>query len=132
MQIDHKINIKKVQAILALEPPELYSHFIKKAAGWGKIWGLYNEGWATTKSIDGAIILPVWPELEYAILMATDCWETFKPKEIELEEVLSDMIPYLRTQKISLGVFYRQNFGSVACTLDEFEIDLKAELEKYT
>jgi hypothetical protein len=126
------VNAKQLDAVLRLPAPKKYSHFIKKAVGWGKIWGLYNEGWAMTELSDGTMILPIWPEVEYAERCIGGEWRDFTPKSIGIDEVLDSMIPMLQNNGVLPGVFFSTESGSVEVSLDEFERDLRAELSRYS
>ena len=125
------VSQKQVQAIIKLHAPKRYNHFIKKVVGWKELWGLYDDGWAMSESNNGEPIFPLWPEKEYAELCISGVWSNYKPKPIELNEVLDNVIPMLREKCILPGVFFTMGNGSVNCSLDEFESDLREELSKY-
>lgn len=122
---------KQIEAVLKLPAPRRYTHFVKKAVGWGSVWGLYSDGWAMSVAPNGSPVLPIWPEREYAEQCVTGEWAAYEPRSIELEEVLEEMIPTLRTRGILLGVFLSAENGSIDCTLDQFEADLRNELARY-
>ena len=126
------VNAKQMEAVLKLPAPVRYSHFIKKVVGWGKMWGLYSDGWAMSDAPDGKAVLPLWPERAYAERMIAGEWSTYEPRSIEIDEALDRMIPMLRERGILPGVFFDAELGSVDCTLDELENDLRAELSKYS
>jgi hypothetical protein len=125
-------NEKQIEAILRLPAPQRYSHFIKKVAGWGRMWGLYSDGWAMSEAPNGALVLPLWPEREYAERCVGGDWSAFEPRPIELDEVLTKMIPMLRERGILPGVFFSPEGGSIDCSLDQLETDLRAEMDKYS
>lgn len=125
------ISQKQIDAILNLPPPKRYSHFIKKVVGWGKVWALYDDGWALSETDGGETVFPLWPEKEYADLCATAEWANYKSEAIELDELLGSLIPVLRQKGILPGVFFTLDGGSVNVTLDQLEKDLREELTKY-
>ncbi|MCR9628583.1 DUF2750 domain-containing protein [Vibrio antiquarius] len=125
------INQKQIEAVLQLPAPKRYSHFIKKVVGWKKVWALYNDGWALSETDDETLILPLWPEKEYADLCISGDWSAYEARSIDLEEVLDDMLPMLRERKILPGVFFTMEDGSVNATVDQLESDLITELSKY-
>ncbi len=125
------VSAKQIEAILMLPPPKRYSHFIKKVVGWGKMWGLYADGWAMSEAPDGSLVFPLWPEREYAELCVGGDWSAHRPKEIELKDALENMLPMLRERKIHPGVFFIADQGSINVTHDELERDLRTELLKY-
>ena len=123
---------KQIEAVLNLPAPARYSHFIKKVVGWGKMWGLYSDGWAMSEAPDGRPVLPLWPEREYAERSIAGEWSAYEPKSIEIDEALDRMIPMLRERGILAGVFFDAEVGSVDCTLDQLESDLRSELQNYS
>jgi hypothetical protein len=125
------ISQKQIEAILKLPAPQRYDHFIKKVVGWGKLWGLCEDGWAMSETDEGEPVLPLWPEREYAQLSATDIWASYAPREIELEEFLEDVLPSLREQGVHPGVFFVPDKGSIDIDIDQLEKDLREELSKY-
>lgn len=125
------VSQKQIEAILALPAPKRYSHFIKKAVGWKKVWALYNDGWAMSETSEGVLVFPIWPEREYAELCISGEWESYEPEPIDIDDVLGDMIPMLRERNILPGVFFTMHDGSVDIDVDRFEADLKLELAKY-
>ncbi len=126
------VNPKQIESVLNLSAPKRYNHFIKKVVGWKRLWALYDGGWALSESENGELILPLWPEKEYADLCVSGEWSNYVPTSIELDEVLESMIPMLREKGVSPGVFFTTKDGSVNASVDELESDLKEELSKYT
>jgi hypothetical protein len=125
------VSAKQMEAILMLPPPKRYSHFIKRVVSLGGIWGLYDEGWAMSEAPDGSPVLPLWPAKEYAERCIGGEWSAYKPRAIELDDVLENLIPSLRERGVSPGVFFDVNQGSINATIDELERDLRTELQKY-
>lgn len=125
------VKTQQIEAVLKLPAPVRYSHFIKKVVGWGRMWGLYSDGWAMATSPDGGDVLPLWPERAYAERSKNGEWLNFEPKPIELSEALEQMIPMLRERGILPGVFFDADVGSIACTMDQLESDLRTEMHKY-
>lgn len=125
------VNAKQLESVLALSPPKRYDHFIKKVVGWKRMWGLYSDGWAMSETPDGTPILPLWPEREYAERCVNGEWATYEPRAIELDDALDNMVPMLREKGVLPGVFFDPERGSISCTVDELERDLRTELEKY-
>jgi hypothetical protein len=121
------ISKTQVDAILRLSPPKRYAHFIKRAVGWGEIWGLYKDGWVSSETDDdGSLVFPMWPDKEYAEICAENEWSGAEPRAIPLDEILDQMIPYFREKNVLPGIF-----GSITVSLEVLEADLKNELLKY-
>lgn len=125
------VNARQVEAVLNLPPDKRYSHFIKKVVGWRKMWGLYEDGWAMSAIPSGSLILPLWPEREYAERCIGGDWAGYEPRSIELDDALDNMLPALRERGIQPGVFFSVDKGSIDVSLEKLEHDLRTELLKY-
>ncbi len=126
-----KVSQRQIEAVTKLAAPKRYSHFIKVVAGWGEVWGLYDDGWAMSGTEEGEQVLPFWPAKEYAEICAVDEWSNYKPKSIDLDEFLNVVLPELKEEGVSPGVFYVSKMGSVDVTVETILEDLRAELSKY-
>jgi hypothetical protein len=125
------VSQKQIAAILALPPPQRYDHFIKKVVGWRKAWGLHQDGWAMLETADGEPVFPLWPEKEYAELCAAADWAGYEAREIELDELMTDLLPMLAERGVHPGVFFVPDQGSIDITIDQLQQDLQQELSKY-
>lgn len=125
------MNSKKMESVLALPIQQKYDHFIKKSVGWGEMWSLYDDGWASTEDQNGDMLIPLWPEREYAEHFRVDFWESYTVNSIPLQEALDHMLPYLKDKNILLGIFFSPTYGSITTSYKEFEADLRAEMSKY-
>ena len=62
---------KEIQAVLSLDAPKRYEHWVKKVADQEMIWSLWGEnGWALVGDAVGHQLVPVWPHSRYAALCA--------------------------------------------------------------
>ncbi len=125
------MNSEQQNAILALDGPARYKHFIKQVVDHGLVWGLYQSGWALAATCDGAETIPFWPGKQYAILCAHREWKGFVPKEINLQDFLEDWIPGMEEDKTQPGIFYTPTDKGVIPTTQELLCDLQSELLKY-
>lgn len=125
------VSEQQIAAILALPPPQRYSHFIKKVVGWKRVWRLYQDGWVMTETIDGELGFPLWPEQEYAELCATADWTGYQAREIELNEFMADLLPMIEERGIRPGVFFVPDKGSIEIAIDQLQKDLQQELHKF-
>lgn len=121
----------QINAILSLTAPERYKHTIKQIVGWGKVWGLYNEGWALTGDDENQKYLPIWPAKDYAERCLSGCWEDYHPKEIELDFFISNFLPDLREKNINIVVFVTSDDKGVTPSYDQFICDISTELSNY-
>ena len=121
---------EQIDAISNLPAPKRYSHFIISVVASKKAWGLYDDGWAMSETIDGKPSFPLWPEREYAELCIEEEWSKYIAKEISLEDLLDELIPALREDNVEPSTFYVPGIGGTTATLDEIERDLKTEIER--
>ena len=91
---------------------------------------LYSQGWVLAGTSESQLVFPIWPAHEYAALCATGDWQEYAPREIDLDVLFEELIPSLKERKTLLGVFYTPKDRGVIPTLEQFEEDLRTELEK--
>jgi hypothetical protein len=126
-----KVSQKQIEAVTKLAAPKRYSHFIKVVADWREVWGLYDDGWAMSETENGEQVLPFWPAKEYAEICAVDEWSKFKPKSIDLEDFMNVVLPELKEEGVSPGIFFVSGAGSTDVLVDTILEDLKTELSRY-
>lgn len=120
----------KLRAVTALEGPKRYSHFIKVAADERMVWGLYQDGWALAGDSNGSEAFALWPAREYASQCATDAWEGYEPREIDIDTLFEILLPKLRLSKTAVAVFPTPGDKGVLPSLEVFESDLRHELSR--
>ncbi len=125
------ISPKKLEAVAALSGPERYSHFIKVVADWEEVWGLYLDGWALASTEEDEKVFPLWPAKEYAQLCAKNEWDGFEPKSFSLEDMMDELLPKLKKDKVIPGIFYTASDKGVTPTVEQLLKDLLTELENY-
>lgn len=118
-------------AMLSQPGPSRYEHFIKRAADFEQVWGLYKDGWAMASTNDGQQVFPVWPSKEFAALCATGDWAACEPKAISVYELIEDVVPTLEEEKTAIGIFPTPNDKGVVPALNQLLADLNAELQRY-
>lgn len=127
----NQISQKQIEAILSLDAPARYLHFIKEVVGFDEVWGLYNDGWALVGSSESETLFPVWPAKEYTELCATDLWSEYKPHKMYLEEFMDDLIPALLEDQISICIFLTPLDKGITPEIEPLLNDLNQELERY-
>lgn len=96
---------KKLSSIAQLTSEERCGYFIRKVADFEVLWGLDGRsGWASSE-IGGEIVMPVWPEEDFAAMCATNNWDALSPKKIELSDFLDKWISNKLNQYQYFGVF---------------------------
>ena len=125
------VNEHQIRAVLALPAPKKFEHFVKEAAAWEKVWGLYQDGWALAGDEGGVTIFPLWPAKEYAALCAQNEWVGFEPREIPLDEFMSFLLPKLKSDGFLPGLIYTPSNQGVTPPVDELLEALNSELTNY-
>ena len=126
-----KPSAQQIAAVLALEGPERYEHFIKQVADHQQVWGLYSDGWAMAATDDtGDAYLPFWPAAEYATACAVGDWAGYEPRSLTIEEFY-ELLDNLEDDDVLPGVFYTPDDKGVVPSHDQLREDLLAELENY-
>ncbi len=126
-----KITPPHVTAVLALQGPARYEHFVKTVADWQEAWGLYDSGWALAETDDGKPVFLLWPTLEYAALCADGQWSEYEPKAITLEDLLTELLPQLESDGTLPGIFYAPSNKGVTLTVQQLRQELAREMKKY-
>lgn len=126
-----KINQKQIEAVSALSGIDRYKHFVKVVADWQKAWGLYDNGWALAATDEGTPVFLFWPAEEYATLCAKEEWGSYKPRAIELEDLMNTLLPKLRKDGVLPGIFFTPSGRGVTPSVDELLGALKDELQNY-
>lgn len=122
---------KEIEAILRLDGPARFSHFVKRVADAEEAWGLWSDGWALMATSEGAGVFPLWPGAEYAELVANGEWAEFEPAEIALANLLGELLPSLARDGVRPGVFPTPANRAVTPAPEELIRALRAELERY-
>lgn len=126
-----KLTDVQIEAILHLEAPKRYEHFIKQAVAWRLVWGLWNEGWVSGQTSEGVDAFPVWPAREYAAFCAVDEWRDSQPRPILLPNLLDEIIPNISEAGDKLGVFPTPWDRAVFVDPNQVLGDLEIEIAKY-
>ncbi|MBT2680165.1 DUF2750 domain-containing protein [Bacillus sp. ISL-35] len=124
------MNPKEFEAVIRQPAKIRYEYFIKKAADYEEVWGLYHDGWATAKDDMERILLPLFPNETFAEAFAKREWEACNPKRIELEDFLEKWIPGMKSDGIKPSIF-PTDIDSVVVEVDVLHQSLLAELENY-
>ncbi len=122
---------KEIEAVLRLDGPARFSHFIKRVVDSEMAWGLWRDGWALMASDDGRQVFPIWPAREYAALCKVDSWSDYETEEIRLQDLVNELLPRLRSHDVIPGVFPTPGGKGVMPTVEELISALKEEGEKY-
>jgi hypothetical protein len=122
---------REIDAVLALDGPARYRHFVKRVVDSGLAWGLWNEGWALLGDDSGDRVFPLWPALEYADRARAGEWISFEPRPIDLTDLLDDLLPRLAASQVRPGVFPTLDSRATTPTPEELAHSLRKEMEGY-
>lgn len=126
------VSAAEQQGVSRLSAGQRYLYFLKKVADCQSAWGLWDDGWALYRvGAETTEALPLWPAIEYAENCACDSWSRYQPKEISVDDLLSDMIPALREMGRVIAAFPNSNCQGVVRELRAFDHDLAVELSRF-
>lgn len=119
---------KEINAILNLSSQERYEHTLKRITDSGVLYVLADKDgdwilWGDEKNSS----LAIWPELEFARILANSDDKNSDIYEIEIEEFLENGIPWLIENKIGIAVFPIPNNPE---TIDMKAIQFAASVNK--
>lgn len=122
---------KELQAVLNLDGPGRYRHFVKRVADFAEVWSLWNDGWALMGDESAGQLIPVWPHSRYAELCATGQWVEYRPKSISLDDWMKRWIPGMIGDGRSVAVFPTGMLEAVVVSPSRLYDDLAEELGAY-
>ncbi|AUX27824.1 hypothetical protein SOCEGT47_084220 [Sorangium cellulosum] len=121
----------EIQAVLRLDGPERFRHFVKRVADDQIAWGLWQDGWALMANADGCQVFPLWPAREYAEIHREGEWAAYEARKIPLADLLDELLPRLAESGILPGVFPTPSGKGVTPGPEELAGALRKELENY-
>ena len=125
------ISPKQIEAVLKLDGPKRYDHFIKQVVDCEQVWGLYCDGWAMGTDDSGKPTFPLWPAKEYAEFSAEGLWAEYEPAEIPLDELVDELLPKLKEDGVGPSVFRTPEGQSVMPSIEQIVADLRNEMTRY-
>lgn len=125
------VSEKQVQALLKLDGPKRYDHFIKHVVDCEQAWGLYKDGWAMGGDDSGTPTFPLWPAKEYAILCANGDWAACEPSEIPLDDLVEELLPNLDRDGVIPSIFRTPEGQAAMPTVELLLADLRNEMLRY-
>ncbi len=125
----HRLSPKQVSAIFRLDGPDRYDYFIKQVVADQEVWGLSDQGWAMGADGNGNATFPLWPGRELAAACASGPWKGFHPEEITLEDLLEELLPMLKKDRVQPSILRSPDGKSVLAAVDQILEDLNSEME---
>ena len=122
---------EKQKNILNLSSKDRYGYFIRKVADSEEVC-LIKEGdkYVTVGDNDEQIIIPVFPEKEFAELLLTDDWTECTIEKLEVHQFL-EWLDQLQQDKVNIAAFPKSDFTAVVVEPEEMKNHLLYELQQY-
>ena len=117
----------EVDAVLAADGKRRFEYFIHRVCDSRKVWGLYEEGWASLGN-DETKLMPLWPHQAFAARFTLGNWSSYAPRALELDEFLHRWIPLVRSEGIEPAVFPNLAGSAVLVSAADLETQLRREL----
>lgn len=102
----YRLNETEIRAVVSLDGPERYTHFIKRVTDSRELWTLKAaDGYLLMGDDQGTPHAPVWPHARYAEICAVGDWSGSRPSPLSLSEFLNKWIPGLQLESRMVAVF---------------------------
>jgi hypothetical protein len=125
------MHIKQLENVFKLESKERYGYLIRKTADSEQIFLIIDKKENSIKCGTGdEIVIPVWPELEFAQELIKTKWEDYKVKKMDLY-VFIDWMDELEIENYKIAGFPNQNLNSIVVKPIEIKNHLIFECRKY-
>jgi len=122
---------EKLNSVLTLSSKERYEYFIKKVADFETVYLIQDDDKYVTIGDDkNEIIIPVYPEAEFAELNLQGTWINFSVEEMELSEFL-DWLDELHEKRIKVAGFPSSENSGIVITADEMKNHILFEMQQY-
>ena len=121
----------KIKNVLNLSSEDRYGYFIRKVADSEEVWIIKEEGKYVTLGDDSEqIIIPVFPEKEFADLLLNDDWEKCTVEKLDLH-MFMDWLDELQQDEVKIAGFPKNDFKAVVVEPEEMKNHLLFELQQY-
>lgn len=125
------MNPNKLKSILDMNGKTRFDYFIRNVSELEEVWGLYDNGWASSVDETGKVLIPFWPEAEFASICAKEEWKAFHPDRMDLGEFLSHWIPKMENDGIDFLIFPKPDDEGVIMQPQRLAQAIQKELELY-
>tara|TARA_R110002050_G_scaffold298997_1_gene463474 strand:+ start:24 stop:404 length:381 start_codon:yes stop_codon:yes gene_type:complete len=122
---------KQLETVFKLEPKERYGYLIRKVADFEQVFLIADkEGNYVTCGTEDKMIIPIWPELEFAQELIKSEWKNCVVKMVELNKFM-DWLDKLETENYLVGGFPNQKLNSIIVKPIEIKNHLIFECQQY-
>jgi Protein of unknown function (DUF2750) len=116
---------KEIEAVLKLDGPVRFRHFVKQVVDFEQAWGLWSDGWALMANNEERLVFPLWPAREYADLCRVGQWTDFAPKAVDLDTLVNELLPSLAKDGVRSGIFPTPEGKGVTVDANELATELR-------
>jgi hypothetical protein len=120
---------KEIEALLSADGKRRYEYFIHRVCDTRKVWGLFDDGWASLGDGEKKLI-PLWPHQVFAERFKAADWSSYTPREIDLDVFLERWIPGMRAEGVEPAIFPNASGSALIVSLFDLEDNLRHELSE--
>ena len=122
---------KQLENVFNLNSKERYGYLIRKIADFEQVFLISDKnGNYVTCGTDKEIIIPIWPELEFAQELIETEWKNCNVKMVELTDFMNWM-DKLEAENYLIGGFPNQKLNSIIVKPTEIKNHLLFECRQY-
>jgi hypothetical protein len=125
------MHIKQLESVFNLESKERYGYLIRKVVDFEQVFLIADKkgNYVTCGTVD-EMIIPIWPELEFAQELIKTEWRNCVVKMVELKEFMKWM-DKLESENYLVGGFPNQKLNSIVVKPIEIKNHLIFECQQY-
>ena len=125
------MHIKQLESVFKLESKERYGYLIRKVADFEQVFLIEDKkGNYVTCGNNNEIIIPIWPELEFAQELIKKEWKKCVIKKVPLSDFINWM-DKLETENYLIGGFPNLKLNSIVVKPIEIKNHLIFESQQY-
>lgn len=125
------MHIKQLESVFNLESKERYGYLIRKVTDFEQVFLIADKkGDYVTCETDDEMIIPIWPELEFAQELIKTEWKNCVVKMVELIEFMK-WLDKLESENYRVGGFPNQKLNSIIVKPIEIKNHLIFECQQY-
>ena len=108
------MHIKQLESVFKLDQKERYGYLIKKIADFEQIFLIADKkGNYVTCGTNNEMVIPIWPEFDFALKLTETEWLNCDVKMVELKEFMKWM-DKLEDENYLIGGFPNQVLNSIS------------------
>ncbi|SDH08666.1 DUF2750 domain-containing protein [Psychroflexus sediminis] len=125
------MHAKQLENVFKLESKERYGYLIRKIADFEQVFLIADKegNYVTCGTLD-KLIIPIWPEQQFALKFIKTEWKNCVVKMVELDKFM-DWMDKLETENYLVGGFPNQKLNSIIVKPLELKKHLIFECRQY-